>query len=100
MHAEFWDVGGPKTALPMTAGDISAHLLADRFPSLPVAASTGLIGWPPFITELVDYEALPHLTLRSIAGKTERQWKGVLSWMLGVAGTRMVLSNGGYQWIA
>jgi hypothetical protein len=34
------------------------------------------------------------------AGRSERQWKGFVSWMLGVAGTRHVLTSGGYRWIA
>src|SRR5262249_29622037 len=28
------------------------------------------------------------------------QWKGVVSWMLGVAGTRQFLESEGYRWIA
>jgi hypothetical protein len=41
-----------------------------------------------------------HLSVRERAGRSERQWKGVLSWMLGVAGTRHVLAREGYRWIA
>ena len=40
------------------------------------------------------------LTLRTEAGRTERQWKSVLSWMLGIAGTRHVLALETYRWIA
>ena len=40
------------------------------------------------------------LTLRPEAGRSEHQWKGVLSWMLGVAGARHVLAYEGYRWVA
>ena len=40
------------------------------------------------------------LVLRGETGRSERQWKSVLSWMLGVAGARHVLAYEGYRWIA
>jgi hypothetical protein len=40
------------------------------------------------------------LTLRQRAARTEKQWKGFVSWMLGVAGTRQFLEAEGYRWIA
>jgi hypothetical protein len=40
------------------------------------------------------------IALRPEAGRSERQWKSVLSWMLGIAGARQILTNEGYRWIA
>jgi hypothetical protein len=40
------------------------------------------------------------LALRAETRRSERQWKGVLSWMLGVAGARHVLKREGYRWVA
>ncbi len=40
------------------------------------------------------------MTLRPEVGRSERQWKGVLSWMLGVAGARHVLAYERYRWVA
>jgi len=86
--------------LPMTAGDISSHLLADWVPSLPAAVGSSFIGWPPFLLEVANFNGNDVLALRAEAGRTERQWKSILSWMLGVAGTRHVVASEGYRWIA
>jgi len=84
----------------MTTGDISSHLLADWVPSLPAAVGSSFIGWPPFLLEVANFNGNDVLALRAEAGRTERQWKSVLSWMLGVADTRHVLASEGYRWIA
>jgi hypothetical protein len=101
MFVQSWAVGATtSTDLPMTAGDISGHLLADWIPSFPLALSSSFIGWPSFLIETVNLQAQQFLTLASVARTSERQWKGVLSWMLGVAGARHVLASEGYRWIA
>lgn len=101
MFVEFWPVGArASNYLPMTIGHVSAHLLADWVPSLPPAVGSSFIGWPPFLIESTSIKGNVLLALREIAGRSERQWKGVLSWMLGVAGTRRVLEAEGYRWIA
>jgi hypothetical protein len=84
----------------MTTEDISSHLLADWVPSLPAAVASSFIGWPPFLVEPILFNGHNVLSLRSEAGRSERQWKSVLSWMLGVAGARHVLATEGYRWIA
>lgn len=84
----------------MSVGDISSHLLADWIPSLPPSVSPSFIGWPPFLIELGTLNGSDVLVLRSDAARSERQWKGFLSWMLGVAGTRHVLASEDYRWIA
>jgi len=52
------------------------------------------------LIELVRINGRDVLTLRTEAGRTERQWKSVLSWMLVIAGTRHVLALERYRWIA
>lgn len=97
---EFWDVGKTASAmLPMTTRDICSHLLADWVPSLPAAVSSSFIGWPPFLLGVANFNGNKILALREDAGRTERQWKSVLSWMLGVAGARHVLRQHRYRWI-
>ena len=102
MFVELWDVGSAAPApLAMTVGDISSHLSADWVPSLPPADGTSFMGWPPFlIEELPTYANTTFLTLRDRAARSERQWKSVLSWMLGVAGARHFMRREGYTWIA
>ncbi len=101
MFVQSWAVGATTaTDLPMAAGDISGHLLADWIPSFPLALSSSFVGWPSFLVETVNLQAQQFLTLASVARTSERQWKGVLSWMLGVAGARHVLASEGYRWIA
>jgi hypothetical protein len=101
MNVEFWDVEAlAATSLPMTASDVSAHLVADWIPSLPAAVGSSFIGWPPFLIEALDYQGKELLILREETRRSERQWKSVLSWMLGIAGTRHFLANDNYRWIA
>ena len=101
MVVEFWGVGTATAApLSMTTANISSHLLADWLPSLPDTASSLLVGWPPVLIDVVPMAVGDCLTLRTEAGRTERQWKSILSWMLGVAGSRHVLEAEGYRWVA
>src|ERR1039458_9777896 len=100
-RVEYWCVGGTTVQyLPMTLGDVSVHLAADWVPSLPAVVGTSFVGWPPFLLESNFSGAHELLGLRAIARRSDRQWKSVLSWMLGVAGARHVLDSEGYRWIA
>jgi hypothetical protein len=72
----------------------------DWVPSLPVSVGPSFIGWPPYLLEAATIGGTNLLLARSRAATTERQWKGFLSWMLGVVGTRHVLNLEGYRWIA
>lgn len=101
MFVQYWPVGTTSAeSLPMTTGDVSGHLLADWIPSFPAALGASFLGWPQFLITTVTQRSKLFLTLASVTGSTERQWKGVLSWMLGVAGARHVLQSEGYRWIA
>ncbi len=84
----------------MTAASISGHLVADWVPSLPAETGASFIGWPSFLLESVRVGRRDTLALCAEAGRSERQWKSFLSWMLGVAGARHILRDEGYRWIA
>src|SRR5688572_30394576 len=89
VFVEFWSVGSPVPRwLRMTTTHISAHLAVDWLPSFPASISSSLVGWPPFVIETVTYKGQNVLSLVTDLGRNERQWKGVVSWMLGVAGSR------------
>ena len=101
MNAEFWDVGATSSEwLSLTPDDVSKHLLADWMPSMPCSVSSAFLGWPEFLLEEVISGEDHFLTVSRSAGRSERQWKSILSWMLGVAGTRHFLQKERYQWIA
>lgn len=100
-NVPYWGVGqNSPIDTQFTHADVSAHLLADWAPMLPTSASASFIGWAPFLMESHLDGKTDYLTLNKIAGRTERQWKVFLSWMLGVAGTRHVLAQEGYTWVA
>ncbi len=88
------------TPLGMTISDISSHLLEDWVPSLPSVVSSAFMGWPLYLIDVNQFQPIDYLVLREEIRNTERQWKGFLSWMLGIAGTRHVLAKEGYRWIA
>lgn len=101
MNAEYWAVGSSSPSpLPLAPADISNHLVADWVPSVPASISTALMGWPVHLLEADNSTGVDYHALGEDARRCERQWNGVLSWMLGVAGTRHVLESEGYRWVA
>jgi len=101
MYIEYWPLGSSSSQmLLLTHSDFSKHLLSDWIPSLPVSVSSAFVGWPPYLIETVPHRGYDLLSLRVEVGRSERQWKGVLSWMIGVVGTRHLLEDEGYRWIA
>jgi hypothetical protein len=100
-YVQYWAIGNNiEASLPWTQAEISAAIVADWLPALPFSASRSVLGWPHHLISVQGGLVRPYLVLESFAGYCERQWKGVLSWMLGIAGTRKVLSEEGYIWIA
>jgi hypothetical protein len=101
MVIEFWDIGKKASEwIPLNLSQISAYVLADWLPGVPTALSTSAVGWPPFVVRTLPFRGQLVLALDDDIRGTERQWKSVLSWMLGVAGSRHVLTREGYRWIA
>ncbi len=100
-HVDYWQVNATKpTQLPFGHADISAHVTVDWQPGLPPSASAAFAGWPPYLTEECQTAGVSNLALKAEAGRSDRQWKGFLSWMIGVAGARAVMAAEGYKWIA
>ena len=101
MYIQYWPVGATRPSLlPLSHGEISTHLLNDWLPSFPATLAPLFFGWPEHLLEATHVDGHPHWVMDAQVRATERQWKGVLSWMLGVAGTRHVLTSEGYRWIA
>ncbi|MBO7778459.1 hypothetical protein, partial [Burkholderia pseudomallei] len=84
----------------LTPAEVAAHLVSDWIPSLPSVSAVDLMGWPQYLLKEVGHSHSPYLAIDEQVSACERQWKGVMSWMLGVACARKVLSEEGYQWIA
>ena len=101
MNVNYIPIGSTAVeALPLTTTEISSHLLADWLPNLPLATGASFFGWPSQILFQSHSLGTAYLTIHQWLGQSERQWKGVISWMLGVAGARRVLSELGYRWVA
>src|SRR5436189_6478589 len=98
-HVDFWPVNIPKkSTLPMSVSQVSGHLMSDWIRSLPASVGSSFIGWPPYLLEDAMIDKVNALVLHPSAGRSDRQWKGVLSWMLGIAGARHVLEVEKYRW--
>ena len=98
---QYWRVGSSaEERLELTAADVAGHLIADWVPSLPTVSAIDLMGWPNHLLRAVGSSYNPYLAIDEQVSGCERQWKGVVSWMLGVACARKVLSEEGYQWVA
>ncbi len=101
MHVQYWGIGARNpNPLLMSPNNISTYLLQDWVPSLPASISSSFMGWPLSLIEFISHNSVDYLTLRPELQESERQWKAFLSWMLGVAGTRRVLDEEGYRWVA
>ncbi len=101
MHVHYWAVGQRTPApLPLTLDSVSGYLVEDWVPSIVPPPGSSFIGWPASLIRSEDVDGTEHWSLDPVLGKTERQWKSVISWMLGVAGARHLLAHEGYRWIA
>ncbi len=99
----FWDVGAVgEASLPMTASHMAAHLAADWLPGLSPLGGAPLVSWP-FRLMLPYHDKKSSRTLLRVRRRvawSDRQWNGVLSWMVGVCGARQYLVRDGYLWVA
>ncbi len=86
----YWD------NLALTPQEVSAHLLSDWLPGVPAGQGVAFMGWPNRLLS----SKWGQLCLSDLVARTERQWKGMISWMLGVAGARAYLKDDNYRWIA
>ena len=91
MVGEQWPI-----RIRMSWQTVASHLLSDWLPSVPVGQAASFFGWP---TRLL-LQRYGTLTLSEQVQATERQWKAMISWMLGVAGARFYLTEDRYRWIA
>lgn len=82
--------------IALTPHDVSAQLISDWLPGVPAGQGTDFMGWPNRLL----FDQYGQLCLSDIVVQTERQWKGMISWMLGVAGARIYLNDDRYRWIA
>lgn len=100
----YWPVGKVKgdepDELEMTIDDICKNLLMDWMPGTGTLNASAFLGWPHRLVNEYTYKKKTWLTLNEACAGIERQWKGFMSWMLGVAGARRVLAEEGYCWIA
>jgi hypothetical protein len=92
-----WKVGEHfPSLLSLTPQEVSAHLLNDWLPAVPAGQGVAFMGWPDRLL-INEYG---RLNLSELVARTERQWKGVISWLLGIAGARAYLKADGYRWVA
>jgi hypothetical protein len=85
--------------LSLTQAEVSDALMLDWLPTFPFPTSRNFLGWPYYLLQ-EENQASRYLVLEPIAGLSDKQWKGFLSWMLGIAGTRKVLKDEGYIYVA
>ncbi|WP_434718159.1 hypothetical protein P5W98_00800 [Paraburkholderia sp. A1BS-2L] len=96
---QYWAVGqSTSSPLALTTSELAGYLVSDWVSNLPSVTATDLMGWPQYL--LTAARLTNELTLVPELRNCERQWKGFVSWMLGVASARKILDEEGYQWIA
>ncbi|WP_176045120.1 hypothetical protein [Burkholderia sp. BCC1644] len=96
---QYWAVGqSTSSPLALTASELAGYLVSDWVSNIPSVTATDLMGWPQYLLTVAGLTN--ELTLVPELRNCERQWKGFVSWMLGVASARKILDEEGYQWIA
>jgi hypothetical protein len=84
MHVHYWAVGQRTPApLPLTLDSISGDLVEDWVPS--IVPRVDVHRGPASLIRSKDIDGTEHWSLDPVLARTERQWKSVISWMLGVA---------------
>lgn len=98
--ARYWPVNQRhEEQIHFTPEIISRHLVEDWLPAAPTL-STPLVGWAEPLTEVTQTQGLTYLGYSNGVRGMERQWKNCLSWLAGISGTRQVLQDEGYTWVA
>ncbi len=96
---QYWAVGqSASSPLALTTSELAGYLVSDWVSNLPSVTATDLMGWPQYL--LTVTKSTTELCLVPELRNCERQWKGFVSWMLGVASARKILDEERYQWIA
>lgn len=102
MHVRYWRINetGVANRLPMSLADIANHLLQDWLPRLSPSPGQDAFGWPALALCKRSLAGTRYWAVNRQLGRSDRQWKTLISWMLGVAGARHLLTDEGYIWIA
>ena len=99
-YVRFWSIGSAhEERLPLTASQIAGYLMLDWLPHFPPAKGSQFVSWPKQLLTTTG-RGERYLALHGALRGSERQWKGFLSWMIGVAATRRVLAREGYRYVA
>jgi len=98
----YWPIGRSiEVPLRFSLAEVCRFLVSDWLPTLPLATAQSIFGWPFFLIRLEQGSSSSNYwVMEPLGGWSDRQWKGVLSWMIGIAGTRKVLNEEQYQYIA
>lgn len=86
-------------SLPCSREMLATELAADWHPTFAVSP-LAFVGWPLELLEEKDFPDAKHLCVKTVLARSDRQWKGFASWMLGVAGARRAIKHMKYRWIA
>lgn len=99
MNADYWPIGGNvRSFLPVSMAELAGNIATDWLPTRPSAVSTGM-------TDLLGevlYEEQFAVNRRWIVNRQltgmDRQWRGVTSYICGVAFCRKIAEILGYTW--
>lgn len=107
MNVLYWPAPLPSVVPPanpqslrLNPAQICNHLIQDWLPAFASPITSNMFGWLVFLMEEVRQGGTRYWAVDERLSRTEKQWKGMLSWMLGVVGARQVLAREGYRWIA
>ncbi|HET7463005.1 MAG TPA: hypothetical protein VFJ82_17260, partial [Longimicrobium sp.] len=101
MNVHYWPVGiRSAQPLPLSHDQIAGMLLQDWAPLNAPPPASALFGWPAHLIQAQSDRGTFYWEMREELASTERQWKRVIAWMLGVVGARHLLAEEGYRWIA
>lgn len=101
MNVHYWPVGiRPAQPLQLTHDQMAGMLLQDWAPLSAPPPASALFGWPAYLIRPHDDGGTFYWEMHEELAGTERQWKRVIAWMLGVVGARHLLAEEGYRWVA
>jgi hypothetical protein len=101
MNFDYHGIGSTGSRrIPVQAIELATNIITDWMPGAPNSLSRGFVDLLDNVVASHFIDGNHYWTLQPTAAHFEKQWKQVISWILGVAFCKKVVDIEGYTWIA
>ncbi|RIK33488.1 MAG: hypothetical protein DCC55_34855 [Chloroflexi bacterium] len=99
MYFDYFPAGSstPKR-VKITEVELAKYIATDWMPGLPITIMNGFADVLRGVLETEEIQHHDYWCVNQDLASTDRQWKGMTSWILGVAFARFTVESEGYPW--